>query len=66
MFTTKFSPQGVHLELEGWPWKGEGEKVRWEPKGCVEAQRLGVSNPGKVKLNANFEKNTMKIMLGQD
>ena len=24
VFTTKFSPQGVHLELEGWPWKGEG------------------------------------------
>ena len=42
-------------------------KVRWEPKGCVEAQRLGVSNQGKVKLNADFEKkNTMKSMLGQD
>ena len=45
-----FFPKGVQLQLDGWPWKGEGEKVRWEPKGVVWEQSVWV-----LPSNARFE-----------
>ena len=56
-----FFPKGVQLQLDGWPWNGEGV---WGAKGCVGAQCLGGSNQDKVECEL-FEE-TMKIMLGQD
>ena len=62
-----FSPKGVQLH-DGWM-DGLGKvKSALGAKGMwgKHSVCLFFSNQGKVKLNANFEKNTMKSMLGQD
>ena len=40
---TRVFPKGVHVQLDGWPWNGEGVQ------GCAGTQRWGSSNQGKVE-----------------
>ena len=51
---TMFFPKGVHLQLDEWPWNGEGVLGG---KGCVGAQCLAFF-PTRARLNANFERKT--------
>ena len=43
---TMIFPKGVHVQLDGWPWNGEGVLGA---KGCAGTQCWSSSNQGKVE-----------------